>query len=91
MKKAMAAAAALALLLVVGCQVGNVKELEDKIAEQTQKITELEGQVQMLTAEKDSLVKVIAEMEAKKSGTAKTPAGGGTQSNPPGKPPRTGR
>lgn len=78
MKRVIAAAAILALVLVVGCQdTKKVTELQGQVDTQNQQITELQGQVQTLTAERDSLQQVITEM------SAKTPAKGGTGTKPP--------
>jgi outer membrane murein-binding lipoprotein Lpp len=95
-KRLIAAAAILAVVLVVGCQdTKKVTELQGTIDKQVQQITDLTTQVQKLTVEKDSLVKFIADQEAKMP-AAKKPGRtggntGGGQTNPPGKPPRTGR
>lgn len=79
MKRLIAAMAILAVVFVMGCQdTKKVTELQGQVDKYMQQITELEGQVTVLTAEKDSLVKVIDEM------IAKTPAakGGKTGSTP---------
>lgn len=80
MRKTLAAFAVVALLFVVaGCPgAQKVKDLEAQVAAQQQKITELEGQVATLTAAKDSLDKVIADLVAKKPVTKPTPTPGGT-------------
>jgi len=77
-RKALAAFAIVALLFVMaGCPGGQkVKDLEAQVETQQQTISELEGKVQTLTVEKDSLQKVIVELEKKvpaKSGGAVKP------------------
>ena len=64
MRKAVAGFAVVALLLVVaGCPGGpKVKDLEAQVGDLQQKITELEGQVVVLTAERDSLQGVIDKL-----------------------------
>jgi len=90
----LAAVAVLSLLFVIGCPQGTkTAELEAQVQQQQETITGMETQIQTLTAERDSLMKVITEMQAK-GGTQKTPGTGGSTGGtqpPPGKPPRTGR
>jgi outer membrane murein-binding lipoprotein Lpp len=94
------AASALAVALVIlvaGCPGGQkVSDLEAQVQDAQQKIAELEGMVQTLTMERDSLQKLVDE----KMGGGKPPKTGrepGKQITPskktgtPGKPPRTGR
>lgn len=94
MRKLIAAAAILAVVFVVGCQdTKKVTELQGTIDKQVQQITDLTGQVAKITAEKDSLAKLVVELQAKMPG-AKKPGrtgGGNVQTNPPGKPQRQGR
>ncbi len=89
MRKLIAAAAVLAVVFVLGCQdTQKVTELQGQVDKLTQQVTDLDGQVAKLTAERDSLAKVITEM------TAKPPAKGGkTSTKPPAgsKPPKVGR
>lgn len=75
MKKLIAAAAILAVVFVLGCQdTQKVTELQGQVDKMTQQITEMEGQVAKLTAERDSLGKIVTEMMAKKpAGTTKPP------------------
>ncbi len=82
-RRVLAAFAVIALLFVVaGCPgAQKIKDLESQVATQQQKITELEGQVAKLTAERDSLQKVVTELEAKATG-GKTP--GKTPGTTPG-------
>ena len=90
MKKTLAVLAVLSLLFVIGCPQGTkTAELQAQVQQQQDSILVLEKQVQTLTAGRDSLMKVIAEMQGT-GGTQKTPGTGGT-TPPPGKPPRTGR
>ncbi len=93
MRKLIAAAAILAVVFVLGCQdTQKVTELQGQVDKLTQQITEMETQVLVkLTAERDSLAKLVAEYQAKtpaaKGGT-KTP----TTKPPTGaKPPKVGR
>jgi outer membrane murein-binding lipoprotein Lpp len=80
-RKLIAAAAILAVVFVLGCQdTQKVTELQGQLDKANQQITELTGQLQMVTAEKDSIAKVLVDMQAK------TPAKGTT---PGTKPPAT--
>ncbi len=81
------------LFLVAGCPMGqNVSELKVQVEEQQQKITEFEGQVQTLTAERDSLQQLVDELSAEKGGPGEKPGEKPGEPKPkPGKPPRTGR
>lgn len=95
MKRLIAAAAILAVVFVMGCQDTNkVTELQGQVDKLTQQLTERDSvTIVKLTAEKDSLQKLVVELQAKLPG-AKVPAktgGGNVQTNPPGKPPRQGR
>ena len=98
MRLAAASALAVALVIVVaGCPGGQkVSDLEAQAQEQMQKIAELEGQVQMLTMERDSLQMLVDEKDGGEK-PASTGGGSGKQITPtkktgePGKPPRTGR
>lgn len=92
MRKAAVALSVIALLFVVaGCPgQQKVADLEKQVADQQMKLTELEGQVQKLTAERDSLAKLVTEMEQTKPG--RKAVGGSTGGGEPsGKPARTGR
>ena len=92
MRRLIAAAAILAVVFVVGCQdTKKVTELQGTIDKQVQQITDLTGQVAKLTAEKDSIAKVVVELQAKLPGAKKPGVKPGVQVNPPGKPPRQGR
>lgn len=75
MKRLIAVAAILAVAFVLGCQdTQKVTELQGQVDKMTQQITEMEGQVAKLTAERDSLAKLVTEMTAKKpAGTTKPP------------------
>jgi outer membrane murein-binding lipoprotein Lpp len=65
-RKLIAAAAILAVVFVLGCQdTQKVTELQGQLDKANQQITELTGQLQMVTAEKDSIAKVLADMQAK--------------------------
>ncbi|GEM_PF-1201610 len=82
MRKLIAAAVLLAVVFVLGCQdTQKVTELQGQVDKMQQQITEMTDQVAKLTAERDSLVKVVADMAAKmppaKGGAVKPPAGGG--------------
>jgi outer membrane murein-binding lipoprotein Lpp len=80
-RKLIAAAAILAVVLVVGCQdTKKVTELQGKVDTMTQQITDLNGQVAKLTVERDSLVKVATDLMAKLP-----PAKGGKTTTPPAK------
>jgi len=84
-RKLVAALAVLAVVFVVGCQdTKKVTELQGQIDKANQQITELQTQLQTVTMEKDSLVKVIADMTAAKGAklppaTKKTGATGGAK------------
>ena len=74
MRKMIAAAAVLAVVLVAGCQdTKKVTELQGQIDKLTQQVTDLTGQVAKLTAERDSLGKVITRMTAKGGKTTRPP------------------
>jgi len=81
-RKLIAAAALLAVVLVLGCQdTKKVTELQGKVDQMTQQITDMNGQMAKLTATNDSLAKALADTTAKlhpvKGGTmTKQPAGG---------------
>ena len=86
MRKLIAAAAILAVVFVLGCQdTKKVTELQGKVDTMTQQITDMTGQVAKLTAERDSLGKVVTDLMAKmppaKGGktTTKPPAQGGVK------------
>jgi outer membrane murein-binding lipoprotein Lpp len=90
-RKLIAAAVILAVVFVVGCQdTKKVTELQGQVDKLQQQVTDMTGQVATLTAERDSLNKVVTDLMAKMPApkgakTTTPPAGGGT------KPPRTGR
>jgi cell division protein FtsB len=58
-----------------------VTELQGTVDKLTQQVTDLNAQVATLTAERDSVVKLVTDLQAKlpqpKGGAAKPPAGGG--------------
>jgi outer membrane murein-binding lipoprotein Lpp len=65
-RRLIAAAAILAVVFVLGCQdTKKVTELQGKVDTMTQQITDMTGQVAKLTAERDSLVKVVTDLMAK--------------------------
>ena len=69
-RKLIAAAAILAVVFVLGCQdTQKVTELQGQLDKANQQITELTGQLQVVTAEKDSIAKVLMDMQAKKPAT----------------------
>ena len=81
MRKLIAAAAILAVVFVIGCQdTKKVTELQGKVDTMTQQITDMTGQVAKLTAERDSLGKVVTDLMAKLP-----PAKGGKTTPPPAK------
>jgi outer membrane murein-binding lipoprotein Lpp len=91
-KRLIAAAAILAVVFVLGCQdTKKVTELQGQVDKLTQQITEMETQVLVkLTAERDSLAKLVAEYQAKTpaKGSTKPPTskgGGGCTLKPPTK------
>jgi len=95
-RKLIAAAAILAVVLVVGCQdTKKVTELQGQVDKMTQQITDMTGQIAKLTATNDSLMKAMTDSMAKMHPVkAVKPAGaptGGKTTTPTGKPPRTGR
>jgi len=66
-RKLIAAAAILAVVFVIGCQdTQKVTELQGQVDKMTQQITEMTDQVAKLTAERDSLGKLVTDMMAKK-------------------------
>jgi outer membrane murein-binding lipoprotein Lpp len=82
-RKLIVTAAILAVVFVLGCQdTQKVTELQGQVDKMTQQITDLNGQVATLTAERDSLGKVVTDM------MAKMPAAKGTKTVP--KPPAKG-
>lgn len=90
MRKLIAAAALLAVVFVLGCQdTQKVTELQGTVDKLTQQVTDLSAQVTTLTAERDSVVKLVTDLQAKlpqpKGGTVKPPAGGGGTVKPPTK------
>ena len=91
MRKLIAAAAILAVVLVVGCQdTKKVTELQGQVDKLTQQITELQGTVIVkLTAERDSLAKLVLDFQAKypAKGSTKPPTGKGTGGGGTVKPP----
>jgi hypothetical protein len=75
-RKLIAAVSILAVVFVVGCQdTKKVTEIQGQLDKANQQITDLQTQLTTITAEKDSLAKVIVDMTAAK-GAAK---GGGLQ------------
>jgi len=90
-RRLIAAAAILAVVFVIGCQdTKKVSELQGQVDKLNQQITDLQSTVVVkLTAERDSLAKVLADMQAKypgaKGGTTKPPTGGGGNVKPPAK------
>jgi outer membrane murein-binding lipoprotein Lpp len=91
-RKLIAAAAILAVVFVIGCQdTKKVTELQGTVDKMQQQVTDMTGQVAKLTAERDSLGKVVtdlmAKMPAAKGGTTKPPVskGGGGTVKPPTK------
>lgn len=94
MKRLIAAAAILAVVMVMGCQdTKKVTELQGQVDKLTQQLTERDSVIIVkLTAEKDSLQKLVVELQAKAPAGVKKPgAKPGVPVNPPGKPPRQGR
>lgn len=99
MRKAAVVLSVIALLFVVaGCPgQQKVADLEKQVSDQQMKLTELEGQVQKLTAERDSLAKLVTEWQqtgkpprqATGGGSSGGSTGGGGEQS--GKPSRTGR
>ena len=97
MRRLIAALAILAVVFVIGCQdTKKVTELQGQVDKLTQQITEMENQVVVkLTAERDSLQKIVTDFVAK-GGKITTPGTGGktggtTTPPPSGKPPKVGR
>ena len=82
MRKLIAAMAILAVVFVVGCQdTKKVTEIQGQLDKANQQITDLQTQLTTVTAEKESLGKVITDMAAAKGGTLKggtKKSGGGT-------------
>jgi len=90
-RRLIAAAAILAVVFVIGCQdTQKVAELQGQVDQLTQKITEMESTVVVkLTAERDSLAKLVVDLQAKMPAAK----GGKTVTKPPAgaKPPKVGR
>ena len=91
-RRLIAAAAILAVVFVIGCQdTKKVSELQGQVDKLNQQIADLQSTVVVkLTAERDSLAKVLAEMQAKYPGakggsSVKPPTGGGSTVKPPTK------
>jgi outer membrane murein-binding lipoprotein Lpp len=93
-RRLIAAAAILAVVLVVGCQdTKKVTELQGKVDTLTQQTTDMTGQIAKLTVERDSLAKVVADFMAKyppkgtkpPTGTKPPMAKGGGAPKPPTK------
>ena len=83
MKRLIAAAAILAVVLVMGCQdTKKVTELQGQNDKLTQQTTDMTGQIAKLTVERDSLAKVVVDLQAKLP-----PAKGGTMLPAGTKPP----
>jgi outer membrane murein-binding lipoprotein Lpp len=77
-RRLIAAAAILAVVFVIGCQdTKKVTELQGKVDTMQQQITDMTGQVAKLTAERDSLNKVVVDLMAKLP-----PVKGGTMTKP---------
>ena len=90
MKRLITAMAILAVVLVMGCQdTKKVTELQGQVDQLNQQITELQTTVvAQLTAERDSLAKVLADMQAKypaKGGTTTPPTKKSGEMKPPTK------
>jgi outer membrane murein-binding lipoprotein Lpp len=65
-RKLIAAAAILAVVFVLGCQdTKKVTELQGQVDKLTQQVTDLNGQVAKVTAERDSVVKLVTDLQAK--------------------------
>lgn len=78
MRKLIAAAAILAVVFVIGCQdTKKVTELQGTVDKLTQQVTDLSAQVTTLTAERDSVIKLVTDLQAKlpapKGGKVVTP------------------
>ncbi|MCX6842524.1 MAG: hypothetical protein NTX53_09625 [candidate division WOR-3 bacterium] len=92
MKRLIAAAAILAVVFVIGCQdTKKVTELQGQIDKLNQQITEMQTVVvAKLTAERDSLAKLVVDLQAKmpavkggtKPPTSKSGGGSGTVKPP---------
>ncbi len=82
-RKLIAAAAILAVVLVVGCQdTKKVTELQGQVDKMNQQITDLNGTVAKLTIERDSLGKVVTDLMAKMPAKGGKTTGGGTVKPP---------
>jgi outer membrane murein-binding lipoprotein Lpp len=82
-RKLIAAAAILAVVFVIGCQdTKKVTELQGQVDKLTQQVTDLTGQVAKVTAERDSVIKLVTDLQAKlpapKGGATKPPVSKGT-------------
>jgi len=65
-KKLLAATVILAVVFVLGCQdTKKVTELQGQVDKMTQQIADMTGQVAKLTAERDSLAKLVTDLQAK--------------------------
>jgi len=74
-RRLIVAAAILAVVFVIGCQdTQKVTELQGQVDKLNQQITDMESQVvAKLTAERDSLAKLVAEYQAKYPAKGTTP------------------
>ncbi len=88
MRKLIAAAALLAVVFVLGCQdTQKVTELQGQVDKMTQQITDLNAQVAKLTMERDSLAKIDSMLMAKMpAAKGGKPAGGTTGTKAPATP-----
>jgi outer membrane murein-binding lipoprotein Lpp len=91
-RKLIAAAALLAVVFVLGCQdTQKVTELQGQVDKLTQQVTDLNAQVAKVTLERDSVIKLVADLQAKMPAPKGGTPAGGAKGGTPAKPPRTGR
>jgi outer membrane murein-binding lipoprotein Lpp len=90
-RRLIVAAAILAVVFVLGCQdTKKVTELQGQVDKLNQQITELQSTVVVkLTAERDSLAKVLADMQAKYPAKGSTKPGTKPPTTKPGMKPPT--
>jgi outer membrane murein-binding lipoprotein Lpp len=78
-RKLIAAAAILAVVFVLGCQdTKKVTELQGQVDTMKQQITDLTAQVAKVTMERDSVIKLVTDLQAKMP----APKGGTTAPKP---------
>lgn len=77
-RKLIAAMAILAVVFVMGCQdTKKVTEIQGQLDKANQQVVDLQTQLRTVTADNDSLNKLVTAMAVKAGGTLKGGTGGG--------------